>query len=158
MCCLYFIGTGILRIVGILNMASDLILDTAIRDLVLIPIFLVMFLVGILRHNISQIMAAEKKKTKEQIMDAQILLRSRMLRVNGGFIPAKGFYSRKQFFNSKESGALVVNAKDRGGAPNPMSDPSMMTDMMKGNMSFMVPQMLIMGWINYFFSGFLTSM
>eukprot|EP01135_Chromosphaera_perkinsii_P002038 Nk52_evm85s215 gene=Nk52_evmTU85s215 len=138
-------------------MASDLILDTAIRDLVLIPIFVVMFLVGILRHNITVIMQAEKKKTKEQMMDAQVLLRSRMLRSNSAFIPARGFYSRKQYFNNKDSGMLVVTGKDRGGAPNPMSDPSMMTDMMKGNMGFMVPQMLIMGWINYFFSGFLTT-
>lgn len=44
--------------------------------------------------------------------------------------------------------------------PNPMSDPAAMEGMMgmmKGNMAMMVPQTLIMGWINAFFSGFVIS-
>lgn len=46
-------------------------------------------------------------------------------------------------------------------APNPMSDPAGMDQMMsmlKGNMAMIVPQTLIMGWINAFFSGFVISM
>lgn len=44
--------------------------------------------------------------------------------------------------------------------PNPMTDPAMMEGMMgmmKGNMAMMVPQSLIMGWINAFFSGYVIS-
>lgn len=45
-------------------------------------------------------------------------------------------------------------------APNPMTDPAAMDGMMSGmktQMVMMVPQMVIMGWINFFFQGFVLS-
>lgn len=44
--------------------------------------------------------------------------------------------------------------------PNPLADPSQMDGMMAGmktQMVMMVPQMVIMGWINFFFQGFVLS-
>jgi ER membrane protein complex subunit 3 len=44
--------------------------------------------------------------------------------------------------------------------PNPMTDPAAMDGMMAGmktQMVMMVPQMVIMGWINFFFQGFVLS-
>ena len=44
--------------------------------------------------------------------------------------------------------------------PNPLSDPGAMDGMMAGmktQMVMMVPQMIIMGWINFFFQGFVLS-
>ena len=38
-----------------------------------------------------------------------------------------------------------------------MTDPSMMTEMVKGNMTSMVPMMVVGGWINWHFSGFVTT-
>eukprot|EP00126_Sphaerothecum_destruens_P002840 Sdes_comp16248_c0_seq1m5548 len=138
-------------------MSSDLILDTDIRDWVLVPIVVVMFLVGILRNNMRILLRSDKNPNKQQTLDGQILLRASKLRFHGGYLPAKAFYTRKSFFNHKETGILVTSAQGRVAPPNPMSDPSMMTEMMMGNMSFVLPQIVIMGWINYFFSGFLTT-
>ncbi len=50
------------------------------------------------------------------------------------------------------------DAKGKG-ATNPMSDPAAMEGMMgmmKGNMMMMIPQTLIMSWINAFFAGFVV--
>lgn len=44
--------------------------------------------------------------------------------------------------------------------PNPLTDPNAMDGMMSGmkaQMVMMVPQMIIMGWINFFFQGFVLS-
>jgi hypothetical protein len=40
---------------------------------------------------------------------------------------------------------------------NPMMDPSNMVDMMKKNMVMIVPQIFLMTWVNYFFSGFVCG-
>jgi hypothetical protein len=60
-----------------------------------------------------------------------------------------------------QEGKFLADPEARGKSrPNPMSDPAMMEGMMgmmKGNVAMMVPQTLIMGWINAFFSGFVIS-
>ena len=40
---------------------------------------------------------------------------------------------RRYYFNNEETGLLKVNQARPAQAPNPMTDPSMMTDMLKGN-------------------------
>jgi len=134
-------------------------LDPKIRDWVLIPIVVVMFLVAILRHNVTKLLRSDKKVTDlKGIRDAQILIRARRLRANANKIPVASFRMRKSYFNDKENGLL----KDRPAAANamanpmanPMMDPSNMADMMKKNVAMVVPQLLLMGWVNYFFSGF----
>lgn len=60
-----------------------------------------------------------------------------------------------------QEGKFLAEPEMRGKPrPNPMSDPAAMEGMMgmmKGQMTMMIPQTLIMGWINAFFSGFVIS-
>jgi len=63
-----------------------------------------------------------------------------------------------------EAGSYLKDGPPKRGdnsAPlNPLTDPSAMDGMMAGmktQMVMMVPQMVIMGWINFFFQGFLLS-
>lgn len=88
------------------------------------------------------------------------------LRTYGNTLPAHAFQSRKQFLSEAyESGSYLKNPKpanaDQDSAlQNPMSDPDTMETMMagmKGQVGNMIPQMLIMGWINFFFQGFVLS-
>ncbi|XP_063710805.1 ER membrane protein complex subunit 3-like [Symsagittifera roscoffensis] len=135
---------------------TDLVLDSNIRLWVFIPIVIITFLIGILRHYVSVLLASEKKVDLQQIMDSQVLLRSRMLRENSKFIPRQSFLMRKQFFNNTETGFFKKEKRDQNMA-NPMTDPSMMKDAMKGNMMNVLPMIVIGGWINWTFSGFITT-
>lgn len=70
------------------------------------------------------------------------------------------FESRKSYIvNGYKNGAFLKSGPEGRGqaAPNPMTDPAAMEGMMgmmKGNMAMMIPQTLIMSWINAFFAGF----
>ena len=77
-------------------------------------------------------------------------------------ISPAAFQTRKDYLvTAYEGGAFLKEPGKKGqAAPNPMTDPAAMEGMMgmmKGNMAMMVPQTLIMGWINAFFSGFVVS-
>lgn len=92
------------------------------------------------------------------------LIRGINLRNNAcAVLTPEGFTSRKAFFvTASQSGAYLKSPDSRGQPPaNPMSDPAAMEGMMgmmKGNMMMMIPQTLIMSWINAFFSGFVICM
>ncbi|KAI8097385.1 integral membrane protein DUF106-domain-containing protein [Halteromyces radiatus] len=151
--------------------SQQMILDPAIRDWVLIPIMIVMVLVGVLRHHITMLLTGTPKKPLlKAIRESKALLRGMRLRSFGNYIPHHAFNSRKQYLSQAyEKGTYLKNpdaAKDNNNnnanpltAPNPMTDPEMMEGMMDGmkkQLVNMVPQMLIMGWINFFFQGFIV--
>jgi len=79
-----------------------------------------------------------------------------MLRENGRFLPKQSFQMRKHFFNNEQTGFFKTQKREPV-VKNPMTDPSMMTDMMKGNITNVLPMIVIGGWINWAFSGFLTT-
>jgi hypothetical protein len=138
---------------------TTILLDPKIRDWVLIPIFVVMFLVGILRQYATVLLRDEKRSNKgqlDEIESQQALQRSRRLRTNAAFIPAPAFRMRKAYF-VQEGFKERKQGEESGDANNPMAamqDPFAMLSMMKQNMAMIVPQMVMMGWISYFFSGF----
>ncbi|CAM9899366.1 ER membrane protein complex subunit 3 [Lethenteron reissneri] len=134
----------------------ELLLDSNIRVWVVLPIVLITFLVGIIRHYVSHLLHSDKKVELEQVSDSQVLLRSRILREHGKYIPRQSFINRKHYFNDTETG-FFKKTKRKTIPKNPMTDPSMLTDMMKGNFTNVLPMIVIGGWINWTFSGFVTT-
>ena len=51
------------------EMTDDLVLDSRIRDWVLLPIALVMFLIAILRNNISLLLHSERKPELQKVQE-----------------------------------------------------------------------------------------
>lgn len=122
-----------------------------------------MVLTGILRHYLSSLLqSAPKRQTIHKMREQRALLRAANLRANYQQISKAAFERRKDWWIENAKGGKFLadpDAKNKG-KPNPMSDPAMMEGMMgamKGQVAMMVPQSLIMGWINAFFSGYVIS-
>ncbi len=58
-------------------------------------------------------------------------MRCRLLRENGRFLTRTAFHNRKAFLCDDESGHVGKALQRPAAMANPMSDPSMMTDMLK---------------------------
>ncbi|KAJ6629102.1 integral membrane protein DUF106-domain-containing protein [Mycena sp. CBHHK59/15] len=146
--------------------AVSLYLDPQIRDWVLFPITLVMILVGILRHYVVLLLQSPPiKLPREAVREQRALMRSQILRSTSSNSPIPPTYYRsisRHLSEAFEAGTYLKDGPPREGdapkgPPNPMSDPAAMDGMMAGmktQMVMMVPQMVIMGWINFFFQGF----
>ncbi|PKA62895.1 hypothetical protein AXF42_Ash018889 [Apostasia shenzhenica] len=139
-------------------MAEDLVLDTAIRDWVLVPLSVVMVLIGILRYFVAKLMRSSQALDLKIVREGQLILRARSLRAAAGFVPAKSFRARRFYYTNEENGLLHV---PKGQAQNTQaqmfSDPNMAMDMMKKNLSMIIPQTLTFAWVNFFFSGFVAA-
>ncbi|KAI3612525.1 duf850 domain protein [Moniliophthora roreri] len=142
----------------------SLYLDPQIRDWVLFPITLI--LVGILRHYVVVLLQSPPKKLpRAAIREQRALARSQILRATSANspIPPGQYKSISQYLiDAYEAGSYLKDGPPKEGdappaPPNPMTDPAAMDGMMAGmktQMVMMVPQMVIMGWINFFFQGF----
>jgi hypothetical protein len=120
-------------------------------------------LTGILRHYAMTLLQTTPKKVDlPKIRQTRSLIRGVNLRSNANVLTPSSFDARKSYMvQAYQEGKFLAEPELRGKPrPNPMSDPAAMEGMMgmmKGNMAMMVPQSLIMGWINAFFSGFVIS-
>nr|CDS32528.1 hypothetical transcript [Hymenolepis microstoma] len=135
---------------------AELILDSAIRFWVFIPIVLITFFFGVIRHYLTLLIVSDKKADLQSMSDSHVLIRCRLLRENGNYITLNGFKMRKHFFNDTDTGFLKTQKREHV-AKNPMTDPNMLREMMKGNIIQVIPMLVIGGWINWAFSGFLTT-
>lgn len=132
------------------------LLDPKIRDWVLLPIFMVMFMQGILRHFVTLMLQDDKKVTLQQVEQGELLRRSQRLRAHNQFIPAAAFRMRKAFFVQKAFQDKPKSDEEKAGGAE--QDPKTMMDnmsgMMKQNMAMIIPNMVMFSWVTYFFSGF----
>lgn len=185
----------------VINRMADLVLDPRIRDWVLVPIVLVMFLVAIFRHNITKLLRTDPKPNIKSAKEAWVLFpctffhspysifqtnssasekiahkwqqtpfffilyEKNALQWQGNWI----VQSKHSFFSSGLFATFILNyfkPKEKAAAgpmglaspmSNPLMDPSNMVDMMKKNMAMVVPQIFLITWVSYFFSGFVLG-
>uniref|UniRef100_A0A8D0BDE7 ER membrane protein complex subunit 3 n=1 Tax=Salvator merianae TaxID=96440 RepID=A0A8D0BDE7_SALMN len=138
--------------------APELRLESSIRFWVLLPVAWIALAVGILRLRVAALLRGSERELgwREQLQDTQILARSRHLRENGRFLTYRGFLMRKHYFNNPENG-FFRKTKRKVQPRNPLTDPTMVTEMMKGNLVNVLPMILVGGWINWTFSGFVAT-
>jgi ER membrane protein complex subunit 3 len=132
-----------------------LLLDSSIRDWVVLPLLLMVVLVGMGRHYVSQLIKSDVKVAEKDLNELrykQTIMMAQRLRGRSGFINSSAFNKRKLYLTKKGTG--VLRQKGLPGAANPMSNPMAMMDMLKGNMTFMIPNFAMMAFVNFFFSGF----
>jgi hypothetical protein len=95
------------------------------------------------------------------------LVRSNVLRATSTNSPIPFYYYQtisQDLSKAFAEGTYLKDGPPKQGEtpapPNPLSDPAAMDGMMAGmrtQMVMMVPQMIVMGWINFFFEGFVLS-
>lgn len=122
-----------------------------------------MVLTGILRHYVTVLLATPPKALDQKtIREQRSLVHGVNVRTNYHVLSPKAFHTRRDVLTANyESGAYLKAPENRGQAPpNPMTDPNAMEGMMgamKGQMAMIIPNTLIMSWINAFFSGYVIS-
>lgn len=136
-------------------MAQNILLDPAIRDWVLIPLIVIMIFVGVLRHYVTLLLKSAPKPKMTAANDAKPVAYARVLLINGKFLSPAGYKMRLDRFCNASSG--ILRKKIEHNPMEAMSDPSMMGDMMKNNMTMMIPNIGMMTLVSYFFSGFVIA-
>ena len=145
----------------------EILIDSEIRNWVFIPIILALLLFSIIRQNVQKIIASPPSPTKytknnlPQKIESSIIQKSKKFQNNTNILPLKSFQNRQTLFCQENS---LLEAKEAlnddplaAMQNNPMSDPSVMGKMLKGNMMMMVLFPLQMFGINYFFSGMIVG-
>mmetsp|Transcript_1246 Transcript_1246/g.2736 ORF Transcript_1246/g.2736 Transcript_1246/m.2736 type:complete len:340 (-) Transcript_1246:1304-2323(-) len=150
--------------------SGTLFLDPSIRDWVVLPLFVIMVVAGLLRGWVGQYLAGPYEKTKAIPSQNQDLLTHWPRAIKSGaahYMTTTRWHIRRLFVIQQltEAGDACIelhakkqeeNAEDGGGDDDPMS--AMMNNpmgMLKGNMVFMVQNMVMMQGIQHFFSGFI---
>ncbi|KAL7752364.1 hypothetical protein RI367_002410 [Sorochytrium milnesiophthora] len=152
---------------GVYEGNHTIVLDPQIRNWVLLPIMAVMVLIGVLRHYVTSILnssSGPKAIDFREQRQSNAIMRSALLRRNHKHIPPGSITPRQQYYLQafKEHKYLKSPpVEDKDGPPALFGQPPDQAGMdammsgMKNNLMMIVPQTVIMGLINSFFSGFL---
>ncbi|CAH0473606.1 unnamed protein product [Peronospora belbahrii] len=138
----------------------EIILDPSIRDWVVLPMIIIFGCSAMVRHYVTLLLKNEKMASIEQLMSMNTVKRAQITRMNSKFITPDAFAMRKHYFTAsqkKDGMKGVLREKVKNEAMNQMMNPNSMLEMMKGNMTFMVSNFVMMGLMSYFFSGFVLA-
>lgn len=131
---------------------STFVLDPAIRNWVIIPIFVVMILVTFAKHFLAIVLSSKKRPDIEAIQEGQIILRSQRLCNGSSLLPYFSFNARRSNLTKRTLNLEKPKDAQQG---NPLMNGNMM-DMMPQQMVGYLPQVIIMQWVTYFFAGFIV--
>ncbi|XP_048510449.1 ER membrane protein complex subunit 3-like [Athalia rosae] len=139
---------------------SELLIDPNIRIWVFLPLALITFMVGILRHYVGLCISDLPEVTLDQKKAGQLLRRIDLLKRNAGFITPAGFIARRNHLRRTIAGLdrSETRAVDpRRSSKSGIIDPEIVSELIKSNVTNVMPMVLIGGWINWTFSGFVTA-
>lgn len=156
--------------------SQNLLLDSDIRDWVVLPLLVIMIAAGLLRQAMSVYLRSNSKPLSSIESRAKSCMqRSLRLRSGGGgYISTQKWESRRRYLSAKEDEENhAANDKDRPSAllrseavrateeseaakssGDMMDNPMSMMDGRKGQMAFMAQNMIMMQGISHFFQGF----
>lgn len=142
-------------------MGGHLVLDTAVRDWVFIPLTCCIVLMKLLQQFAHMLMhgggAPPSNKEPKETREVQAVARSNRLRAALRFIPEPAFRMRKEYFTNKDTGLFNQKAQSKSMQEAMATDPTIMVDMMKKNLSGIVPQLAMGMVVNFFFQGFVMG-
>jgi len=161
---------------------TTLLLDSDIRDWVVLPLFVIMIAAGLLRNNVGVLLKPDPEKTNFIVQRAQSTGRHTVKLKSGAshYISSWKWQIRRIHYTkllqetadwcesdeAKAAGKPKKLVKNEDGTVAEIQDPDDSSDdpfasmmnpmsMMKGNMAFMVQNMVMMQGIQHFFSGFI---
>jgi hypothetical protein len=147
-------------------MTQNILLDSDIRDWVVLPLFVIMVAAGLLRFHMGNLLKSAPKNASKVQQRTMASLRHTSALKSGAvhFLTTSRFEARKAaypellkdqaewietYIEEKENAAAVED--DDAEMPSPFAA----MEGMKGNMAFMVQNMVMMQAIQHFFSGFI---
>lgn len=139
-------------------MVPELLVDPQLTWWMLLPISVAMVLVGLLRSNITFLLALKPKiETLKTAREKSFLQRAAMFKRNNNILNEEDFETRRAYFiENLRSTEFYAKVENMEAPQNPFADGATSDALMniaKGNLMSYIPQTLIMGWVNYFFAG-----
>ena len=169
LCFVWLDYVGLYSTVHILfiNNRMTLVLDPDIRDWVVLPLFVIIVITGLLRHEVSRYLQAQTKKvplpSQAQRIQSKLQFASQLRNpkvMSNVMISSAQWTHYKQATLQKLRDEILFLEQEKEKDSAIASDPMEMImsnplGMMGGNMIFMVQNMVMMQGIQHFFSGFI---
>lgn len=133
---------------------NDLILDRNIRTWVFIPIIVMTFLLGVVKHYLSMCLDKDVNMEMDHLQETYFLLRLRALKMNASYI-TKSSYTIRMNYLTNEGQSFNINKKPKEHLTN--FNPNNYFNMLKNNLINILPMFLTGSWIVYMFSDFITT-